>query len=265
MNHIEKANEFFAKNFHCSQAVFAAFAEELGITEEQALKIGACFGSGMRKGEVCGACTGALMALGLKYGQADEADMKSRMKTNEVSDRFMNEFKAEHGSYICKELLKCDLSTKEGIEYALENKLFTEFCPKMVESATAIAEKIMSDNENKMFLSEFCEVKYDEQYNVVFVKWKKFCSMDDYRKPLEYALDIIKEYKCNYVADTRDGFENIPEDTAWVADYFMPEAVIRGCECIYFIIDEDNSLKEELEGQAADSANIIQFKYIYDI
>ena len=62
MTHIEKANELFGQKFHCSQAVFAAFAEELGITEEQALKIGACFGSGMRKGEVCGACTGALMA-----------------------------------------------------------------------------------------------------------------------------------------------------------------------------------------------------------
>ena len=38
MTHIEKANELFAKKFHCSQAVFAAFAEELGIEEQQALK-----------------------------------------------------------------------------------------------------------------------------------------------------------------------------------------------------------------------------------
>lgn len=144
MTHIEKANEQFGKRFHCSQAVFAAFAEELGITEEQALKIGACFGSGMRKGEVCGACTGALMALGLKYGQADMADMDSRLKTNEVTDRFMDEFKKENGSYMCKELLGCDLSTEEGVAIALEKKLFTEFCPKMVQSATKIAEDIMN-------------------------------------------------------------------------------------------------------------------------
>ena len=87
MTHVEKANDLFAKKFHCSQAVFAAFAEELGLTEEQALKIGACFGSGMRKGEVCGACTGALMAIGLKYGQCNVQDMDSRMKTNEVTDK----------------------------------------------------------------------------------------------------------------------------------------------------------------------------------
>ncbi len=144
MTHIEKANELFGKKFHCSQAVFAAFANELGITEEQALKIGACFGSGMRKGEVCGACTGALMALGLKYGQCNEDDMDSRLKTNEVTDRFMAEFKKENGSYMCKELLGCDLSTEEGIAIALEKKLFTDFCPKMVESATKIAEEIFN-------------------------------------------------------------------------------------------------------------------------
>ena len=143
MMHIDKANELFSRKFHCSQAVFLAFAEELGLTEEQALKIGACFGSGMRKGEVCGACTGALMALGLKYGQAVEYDMDSRKKTNEVTDRFMAEFPEENGSYMCKELLGCDLSTQEGIEMALEKKLFTEFCPKMVESATRIAEEIL--------------------------------------------------------------------------------------------------------------------------
>ncbi len=114
-----------------------------------------------------------------------------------------------------------------------------------------------------MYLSEYCDVKYESEYNVVFVKWKKFCCKDDYRRPLEYALEIIKEHKCDYVADTRNGFENIPEDTEWVADYFMPKAVENGCKCIYFIIDEENSLKEELEGQESDSGDIIQFKYIY--
>lgn len=144
MTSIEKATELFERKFHCSQAVFAAFAEELGITEEQALKIGACFGSGMRKGEVCGACTGALMALGLKYGQCNEEDTNSRSKTNEVTDRFMSEFVKENGSYMCKELLGCDLSTEEGITIALEKKLFTEFCPEMVRSATKIAEDIIN-------------------------------------------------------------------------------------------------------------------------
>ena len=83
------------------------------------------------------------MALGLKFGQAKEQDMESRSKTNEVTDRFLDKFKKENGSYMCKELLGCDLSTEEGIAQALEKKLFTEFCPKMVESATRIVESML--------------------------------------------------------------------------------------------------------------------------
>ena len=43
-----------------------------------------------------------------------------------------------------------------------------------------------------MYNTKYCEVHYEEAYNVVFVKWKEFCCFDDYRKPLEYALDIIE-------------------------------------------------------------------------
>ncbi len=56
MTHAEKAAELFSKKFNCSQSVFASFSDDLGIPEKIALKTGACFGSGMRKGEVCGAC-----------------------------------------------------------------------------------------------------------------------------------------------------------------------------------------------------------------
>ena len=140
---VQIAGDLFRRKFHCSQAVLAAFSAELGLTEEQALKLGACFGSGMRKGEVCGACSGALMVLGLKYGQANEQDLESRFKTNEVTDKFLSEFKKENGSYLCKDLLGCDLSTEEGVAEAKEKNLFTEFCPKMVESATRIAERLL--------------------------------------------------------------------------------------------------------------------------
>ena len=145
MTHKEKAVELFGKGFHCSQAVLAAFAEECGITEEQALKLGACFGSGMRKGEVCGACTGALMVLGLLYGQYDIEDKESRLRANEANVRMMEYFAQKNGSYICNELLGCDIRTPEGVQYARDNKLFTEFCPKMVANAVDVLEQIISE------------------------------------------------------------------------------------------------------------------------
>ena len=147
MTHKEKALDYFGRKFHCSQAVLAAFAPECGLTEEQALKLGACFGSGMRKGEVCGACTGALMVLGALYGQYDKADPESRIRANEVNENMMEGFAKVNGSYICNDLLKCDISTPEGRQYALDNNLFTEFYPLLVANAVDVLEQIIKETE----------------------------------------------------------------------------------------------------------------------
>ena len=136
MNSIEDAVQIFENGYVCSQAVFAAFSEDYGLSKEHALKIGACFGSGMRKAEVCGACTGALMALGLKYGD-------DKAKSNEVCNRFLDEFKRQNGSFICRDLLGCDISTPEGVKQARENNLFKEVCPEMVRSAAEIVDEIL--------------------------------------------------------------------------------------------------------------------------
>lgn len=149
MNHKEEALKLFEQKYHCSQAVFAAFSEEYGVKKEHALKIGGCFGSGMRKGEVCGACTGALMVLGLIYGKSSKDDMDSKIRSDKVCDKFLEEFEKENGSYICNTLLGCDIATPEGVQYALDNELFTKFCPKMVESAVIITEKIIEEEENE--------------------------------------------------------------------------------------------------------------------
>lgn len=136
MNSIDDAVQLFENGYVCSQAVFAAFSEGFDISKDNALKIGACFGSGMRKAEVCGACTGALMVLGLKYGD-------SKSKSNEMCEKFLDEFKKQNGSIICRDLLECDISSEEGVKKAIDNNLFKEFCPKMVESAARIVNEMI--------------------------------------------------------------------------------------------------------------------------
>ncbi len=136
MNYVEEAVQLFEDGYMCSQAVLAVFCEEFGLSREQAFKISISFGGGMRKGEVCGACTGAIMALGLKYGE-------NKSKSDEMCVKFLDSFKKENGSYICRDLLDCDIRTEEGIKYAIDNNLFKEICPKMVESATKIAQELI--------------------------------------------------------------------------------------------------------------------------
>ena len=99
MDCLEKIEKFRAADCNCCQAVIMCFAERYGLTEEQAYRLGAFFGGGMRCGEVCGAVTGALMVLGLEYGDAENR------KTGK-SKEFLKAFKDTHGSILCRELLE---------------------------------------------------------------------------------------------------------------------------------------------------------------
>lgn len=147
MDHVSKAVQYFEKGFMCSQAVFASFAEQFGITEKQALQIGACFGGGMCKGEVCGACTGALMVLGMKYGQFDLNDTASRAKGGAMTVKFLDEFEKRKGSYICRDLLGYDLRNEEDRNKARSNGLFRTLCPEMVRTAAEIVAEMLEGDE----------------------------------------------------------------------------------------------------------------------
>jgi len=117
-----------------------------------------------------------------------------------------------------------------------------------------------------MYKSEFCDVNYNEELNIVFVKWKKFCNQDNYRKPLMVALDIMKSHNnCHYVADTRDGFENENADTEWLFNEWLPKVSSTSCKKIFFIINKDNTLKEELDGQSVELKRLFDVIYCFGL
>lgn len=133
----------FENGYACSQAVFSALAPELDVSEEIALKIASAFGGGMsRQGEVCGAVTGALMTLGLKYGSTSPNDDDA---IREASQELMRRFKEENGSLLCRELLGYRLNIPEEREKAKENGVFSTVCPLLVGNATQLATEILND------------------------------------------------------------------------------------------------------------------------
>ena len=136
-----KAKIRFEKEFSCSQSVFSILAPELGVSEEIALKIGSAFGGGIsRHGEVCGAVTGALMALGLKFGSAIPNEEE---KIREAGQELMRQFKETNGSLLCRELLGYHLIIPEEREKAKESGVFSQVCPLLVGNATELAEELM--------------------------------------------------------------------------------------------------------------------------
>ncbi len=147
MNHKKKAEWYFQNNFNCSQAVFATFATELGMEEELALKVATQFGGGARKGEMCGAVSGALMVLGLKYGHSHANDGDEKKKAYQVSEDFMNRFIEEKGTVVCRDLLGYDLTKADEAKKIQELGLFQTVCAEMIRCATGILDEIIKEIE----------------------------------------------------------------------------------------------------------------------
>ena len=139
---IDAAAYHFREGFSCSQSVLAAFAPELGLDADAALRVSAAFGGGMgRLGGTCGAVTGALMVLGLRYGPT-VADKVAKELTYAQAREFIARFEARQGATTCADLLGVNIGTPEGQAAAREANLFKTTCPGLVASAAAILEEM---------------------------------------------------------------------------------------------------------------------------
>jgi len=138
------ALSLFRQGFSCSQAIAAAFAEDLGLDRDAALKLSQPFGGGIaRRADWCGAMTGAFLVLGLKHGRTRAEDAAARDKTYALVQDFIGRFVARHGHFRCKDLLGCDIGTPEGQKAAEERKLHRTRCEDFVRDAAVILEEIL--------------------------------------------------------------------------------------------------------------------------
>lgn len=101
----DAAYAWFLKGYNCSQSVVAAFAPQLGLTEEMALRLSAGFGAGIgRMREVCGAFCGVVTVLSMVY--ADPADPKDKSRMYALVQEAAEQYRSRNGgSIICRELL----------------------------------------------------------------------------------------------------------------------------------------------------------------
>jgi C_GCAxxG_C_C family probable redox protein len=136
---IYAAKEQITNGFNCSQSIFSAFAPQFGLPEELALGLASPFGGGIaRQGEVCGALVGALMVLGLSCGNVTP---EGKEDTYQIARAFADQFRKNHGSLLCRELIGHDISTPEGLQAAKEHNVFTSICPNLIwATARALTE-----------------------------------------------------------------------------------------------------------------------------
>ena len=147
MNRSDKAEELFRKGYNCSQSVFAAFADVLGMSVEEAAKIASPFGAGFGKlREVCGAVSGMTLVAGYLKGYDDPADYESKKELYKLIQKMCGEFEEQKGTIICRELL----GLKKGEDLGEPSVRTEEYyqsrpCIGACRTAAEIADKYLLD------------------------------------------------------------------------------------------------------------------------
>jgi len=137
---VKIAKEKFESGYNCTQSVLFAFLDNNQISKDAALKIACGFGAGYgRVQEVCGAVSGAIMAMGLEHGRGEYEDNEITGEMYQKTQDFIKSFEKIHGSIICRELLNgCDLRTESGQAEFRDKDLFNKTCLKCVETSARI-------------------------------------------------------------------------------------------------------------------------------
>ncbi len=144
MSRVDDAAQLFTDGKSCSQAVFAAFAPSLGMDAAEALRLAAGFGGGMHIGGTCGAATGAVLVLGLRYA-GDDCDA-GRKTVMAAVDAFFARFLAQVGATDCPAILECDIRSSEGAETVREKGLREARCLPAVCAAAQILEEMLESD-----------------------------------------------------------------------------------------------------------------------
>ena len=144
--HEERAAELFNSGYNCAQAVLAAFCDETGMSQEEALKLASSFGGGIggTHENVCGALSGAFMALGLKEGYTDPKDPQAKKEHYARIRELTKAFTDRHGSMQCRDLLaSCAREPK--------NPKYTQCrpCTAFVADAAQILDEALKQNRAK--------------------------------------------------------------------------------------------------------------------
>ena len=104
---VDLARSLYLSGYNCAQSVFAAFSEEMGLTQETALKMASGMGGGIGGLRMtCGAVSAMAMVLGALRGYSDAADFEGKKQLYADVQRLHAAFTAVHETSNCRQLLQ---------------------------------------------------------------------------------------------------------------------------------------------------------------
>jgi C_GCAxxG_C_C family probable redox protein len=145
----EVAVATFAEGYNCAQSVLSACGQPLGLARETAMQAALALGGGMgRSGNVCGAVSGALIAIGCSFPARDVKDKATKDAAASLAREFLARFRAGHGALTCRELTGFDLSDAAGHDAAVAAGVFKNLCPKLVGGAARLVTELLANKDN---------------------------------------------------------------------------------------------------------------------
>ena len=170
MTHKEKAEKLLHQKYHCSQALFGAFASDFGLDLKTAFKISTCFGGGMRQGEVCGCITASMLVLGMALGFYDSQDTEQEVYGNKKTDEFIKRFTEQmNGVTLCRDILGKDISKPEEMAVIRKEGLILQKCPRAINISIEILEDMLAEYLRDMAESTIApeDIPHNDEMQVV--------------------------------------------------------------------------------------------------
>ena len=124
----------------CSEAVLQALAEALNVSSELIPKIATGFTAGIgRSGEVCGAVSGAILGLGLKYGRNDLVETPPGRRSHWFATELIQAINEKYGAVTCAGVLGLDLKDPGNLETYYKLDHWNTTCRELIKETTALA------------------------------------------------------------------------------------------------------------------------------
>lgn len=258
MTHEERAVELLKQNYHCSQALFGAYASDLGMEMKTAMKLSTCFGTGMRQGDTCGCVTASMLVLGMAYGFYDPQDQEQEILGNKKTDEFMRRFRQQmDGAVCCRDILGLDISQPEDMARFRQEGLKFKICPRALHASTAILDNMLQELQTrqtnsgldmnvipreeemqsalrrvrklKQFHRNVRDLIHGTQEEIVFIQFdvKRFKVINDIygEKFGDEILDFITE-KLKTICNEKQYFVNLRSDVFMIVSEHISEKAL---------------------------------------
>jgi C_GCAxxG_C_C family probable redox protein len=141
---VEQAVDMFKDGYSCAQSLLGVYGPLLGVERETALRLAAPLAGGISRTDgPCGAATGALLVLGLKYGHCHPDDESGSERIRVVTQDFLRLYAERKGSTLCTDILGVNLSVPADVERAEAEELYDVSCPGAVRTAAELLEEML--------------------------------------------------------------------------------------------------------------------------